>query len=331
MKRHILPCLAALAVLLAATSAQAAPTFKDRMEASKLGQQASLLARQGKHKEAAKAYKKADKLVPAPSYKLGLAKALLELDDLVQANEVLLECMAQGPIQQWNEKAAQKQCIDLGSKVDDRMPRIAVVVLDPSSDEVIIQIDDEDYSPSEGEVGFNPGSYTVTAEAEGYRSFKKKVTLKEGDRETVEITLEAKKKAKTKEVEPDEEDGSGLSPIPAYIAWGVGAVGVGVGIGFGIAAITTTNEVITVYECDNGVCPPEAEDDLNVAKLNGNLSTAGFIVGGVGIAGGTILYLLADTGGDEGDEVDEEAARGKLSIAARPLIGPGYIGVVGTF
>lgn len=321
---------ALLIFALASASAAAAPTFKDRMEAQKLAQEAKQLSRQGKHKQAAKNYKKADKLMPAPSYKLEMAKELLELEDLVQANEVLLECMDQGPIRQWAEKAAQKKCIELASKVDDRLPRIAVVVIEPSSEEVIIMIDGEDYDPSDGEIGFNPGKHEITAEAEGFANFKKKVTLKEGDRETVEITLKGRKKEPEKEEEADDE-GGGLSPIPAYIGWGLGAVGLGVGIGFGIAAITSTNDVLTLYGCENGVCPPEAEADLDVAKLNGNLSTAGFIVGGVGIAGGTILYLLADTDGDDESEESEDEDEGMLKIEARPMIGPGYVGVSGTF
>lgn len=330
MKQLFLISQTILFVALISSAATAAPTFKDRMEAQKLAREAKQLSRRGKHKQAAKNLKKADKLMPAPSYKLETAKELLELDDLVQANEMLLECMDQGPIRQWAEKSAQKKCIELASKLDDRMPRIAVVVIEPSSDEVIIMIDGEDYDPSDGEIGFNPGKHQITAEADGFKNFKKKVTLKEGDRETVEITLEGRKKEPEKEEEAEDSDG-GLSPIPAYIGWGLGAVGVGVGIGFGIAAITSTNDVLSLYDCKNGVCPPEAEADLDVAKLNGNLSTAGFIVGGVGIAGGTILYLLADTDGDDTEESDDDGDEGMLKIEARPLIGPGYVGVTGTF
>jgi hypothetical protein len=322
----------ALSLLLCASVATAAPTFKDRLAARKLASKGKQLARQGKHKKAAKKFKEADDLVPAPSYKLELAEMLLELGDMVQAMEVLEECMDQKPIRQWQEKLAQKKCIQLASKVDDKMPRIAVVVIEPSSEEVIIMIEGEDYDPSEGEVGFNPGKYEVTAEADGYKSFEKKVKVEEGDRKTVEVTLKAKKKDDDDEDEDEDEgdDSWRISPIPAYVAWGLGAVGVGVGIGFGIAAIQTTNEVRTVYECDGNTCPPDAEDDLNVAKLNGNLSTAGWIVGGVGVIGGTVLFLVSTELGDD-EEMEEGADEGKLELEARPVLGPGYIGVTGTF
>lgn len=333
MTRFLVSLQAAFAVLLVSALVAAAPTFKDRMNARRAMSQGKKLAAIGKHKKAAKKFKEADELVPAPSHKLELAKMLVELRDLVQASEVLEECMDQGPIRQWQEKSAQKKCIEVASEVDDQLPRLAVVVIEPSSEEVIIMIDGEDYDPSEGEVGFNPGKYKVTAEADGYEPFKKTVKLTEGDRETLEITLKGGGDDKEDDDEEEDDDDGGISPIPAYIGWSLGAVGIAAGIGFGVAAIQTTNQVITDYGCENGECPSEAEDDLNIAKLNGNLSTAGFIVGGVGIAGGTILFLLSDMGGDDDDEEedDDDDDEGMLKIEARPLVGPGYVGVTGTF
>ena len=162
MKRLLVSSHVAFVILLATSFAFAAPSFRDRMQARKLGATAKQLARQGKHEKAAKKYAQADKLVPAPSYKLELARVLLELEDYVQSSEVLEECMDQTGIQQWGEKSAQKKCIELASEVDDKMPRLAVVVIEPSSEDVIIQIDDEDYDPSEGEIGYNPGKFKIT-------------------------------------------------------------------------------------------------------------------------------------------------------------------------
>ena len=321
MKRLLVSIQAAFVVLLASSFAFAAPSFKDQLKARKLTAEAKKLAQKGKKTKAAKKFAKADKLVPAPSTKLELAKILVDLEDFVQASDVLEECMDQSPVRAWGEKKAQTKCIELASEVDDKMPRLAVVVIEPSSEEVIIMIDGEDYDPSEGEIGYNPGKFKITAEADGYDDYKKKVKLEEGDRKTIEITLKGGIDEEDEEDEEDEDSG-GLSPIPAYIAWGLGAAGVGVGIGFGVAAIQTTNQVLADYKCENGECPKEAENDLNIAKLNGNLSTAGFIIGGVGVAAGTILYLLADTGddGDEEEGDDDDDDDGMLKIEARPIL-----------
>jgi hypothetical protein len=322
MKRSAL--LVGLVVGLFAAEASAAPTFKDRMEAQKLGVEAKRAAIQKDHKTAAKKFKKADELVPAPSFKLELAKQLVELGDLVQASEVLQTCMDQGPIQQWIEKRAQTQCIELASKLDDRIPRLHIDVFKPSADQVTIKVDGEEYDPAEGELRFNPGEYEIVATAQGYKTFTQTVKLDEGANKSIEISLKGGPVAK-KKVEEKEDDDGGLSPVPAYVAWGLGAVGIGVGIGFGVAAIQTTNEVLDVYGCEDNECPPEAEEDIAVAQLNGNLSTAGFIVGGVGLVGGTILFIVSVTGGS--DEEDN----GDSAVEVMPIVGPGFVGASGKF
>ncbi|MEZ4444684.1 MAG: hypothetical protein R3B72_36755 [Polyangiaceae bacterium] len=305
----------------------AAPDWQNRKEAQKLVLEAKGLAKQGDFKKAAKKYKKADELTPAPSYKLELARMLVALEDFVQAAEVLTGCVETEP-RQWAEKVAFKKCQQLQAEVEERTPTLEVTVFEPSADQVSIRIDGDAYDPAEGPLAFNPGKVKVEASADGYEEFSKTVKLKEGDRETLEITLKGGKKAKKDEEEDEEgDDGGGLSPIWAYSTWGLGAVGLGVGIGFGIAAIKSTNEILRLYGCEDGVCPPEAAADLDTAKLNGNVSTAGFIIGFAGLTTGTILYLLSGDDEDESEPSDEEG----VEVEAKPILGPGFIGVTGTF
>ena len=331
MKRILLSSTAFLVILLGTSFALAVPSWKDRKDAQKLAADAKKLAKKGKYKKAAKKYKKAAEKNPAPSYRLELAKMLVELGDFVQAGEVLGECTESKP-KQWTERKAWKGCQTFATEVEERTPSLEVSVFEPSSEEVTVTVNGEEFDPAEGAVAFNPGKYTINAEAEGYDDFSQKVKLAEGDVEAVEISM-AGGAAEDADEEDDDDDSDGLSPWPAYIAWGAGAVGLGLGIGFGIAAITTTNDVLRLYDCAEGVCPPDAEDDLNTAKTNGNISTAGFIIGGVGAVAGTILYLLADTDDDDGDDGDEgdEEDEGLLRLEAKPVVGPGFVGMTGTF
>jgi tetratricopeptide (TPR) repeat protein len=317
----------AAALIAAATLSSAnveAASWKERQQAQKLGKEAKGLAKQGKFKKAAKKYKKADELTPAPSYKLELARMLVALEDLVQAAEVVDACVEKQP-RQWVEKVAFKKCQDLAVELEDRIPTIEISVFEPSAELVEVTVDGEDYDPDEGAVSFNPGEVEVEASADGYAPYSKTVKLPEGKNASIEISME---KAGPKEdaVEEDEDSG-GLSPVWAYASWGLGAVGIGVGVGFGVAAITSTNELLRVYECEDGVCPAEAQDDLDRAKLNGNVSTVGFVVGFVGVTAGTILFLLSGDDSDESDSVDEELG----SVDVSPMLGPGFVGVQGTF
>jgi len=331
MKRRIVSIHSCLVALLVSSFATAAPTFKDRKEAQKLAREAKDLSKRGKHKKAAKKFKKADRLVPAPSYKLGLANMLIELGDLVQASEVAAEC-AGTQARQWVEKKAAANCGKLVGEIDERTPSLEVTVFEPSANDVTVTVDGEEFDPAEGALAFNPGSYQLLATADGYQDFTEQVKLGEGDVTEVEISMI--KASGGDGDEADDDAGGGLSPIPAYVSWGVGAVGLGVGIGFGVAAIQTTNEVLRLYGCEAGECPPEAENDLNTAKANGNVSTAGFVVGFTGVIAGTVLFLLSDDddGADQPNDDDgDDDEGGLLRIEAKPLIGPGFVGVSGSF
>lgn len=71
----------------------------------------------------------------------------------------------------------------------------------------------------------------------------------------------------------------------------LGAVGLGIGTAFGLQARIKRNDARAVCP---GVCASqEGVDRWHDAKLAGNVSTAAFIAGGVGVAAAAILWLTA--------------------------------------
>lgn len=314
-----------LSGVLVAPEANAQPLWKKRREAQSLLRKAQQDQRKGETLEAAKKVKRADKLVPKPSTKRRLAKLLLELGDMVQAMEVLREAIDAKP-RSWAEKNAVKQSIKLLSQTEDKAPTIEISAFEPEANKMTITLDGEDYEISDGPVARNPGDYTVKATATGYADWTKTVTLAEGDRKTLDITMKPSAGAES------DSGGSLLSgKTPAYVAWGVGGLSLGLGIGFGIAAINTTNTVLRDWDCKEGVCPAEAEDDVIAAKTNGNISTAGFVIGGVGIAAGTVLYILSSDEPEAPSDDEEAMDEARRSITISPVVGPAYLGVQGTF
>ena len=327
MKRlAVVVTVALMAVMFSSTGF--AQSWADRRQAQKLGAQARYLLKAGKFKEAAKKYKKADSLYPAPHYKVEMAKLLVELEDFVQAGQILEQAADSKP-RRWSERKAIKAAQRLLVEVEERTPTIAVAVIKPRTADATITIEGETYDSAEGPIRLNPGRYEVVVVAPGYDDWTKTVKLRETDRKELDVTLRKAGPA------PEEEDSSGeFSAVPAYVSWGVGVVGLGIGIPFGIMAIQSTNDVLNKYNCQDSKCPPEARDDLDTALLNGNISTAGFIVGSAGIAVGTVLFIVHATSGGDDDESledDDQDDGDMLSIEAKPLIGPGYIGVHGTF
>lgn len=326
MNARFVSTLIASSLLLASSAAAAGPSRQDLHEARKLARAAKVLAKEGEHRQAAKSYREADELIPAPSYKLGWARALVEAGELIEAAEVLSACVDTTP-RQWVEKKARKSCVELAEEVDDRTPTLEITLPQPWPMELAVTVDGEDHDLDDGAVEYNPGTLEIWAEAPGYEELERTVTLGEGDVESVELTMT---KLPTPVVEEEDDDG-GISPVPAYLSWAVGVAGLGVGAGFGIAAISTTNDVVTAYGCQGGDCPREAQGDIATAQLNGDVSTVGFAVGGAGVLLGTILYLVSDDEDEEEEGVDEELARRSDRIRLEPATDSGTMGVRLTF
>jgi hypothetical protein len=79
------------------------------------------------------------------------------------------------------------------------------------------------------------------------------------------------------------------------IAVGIGTLGLGIGTYFGVVAIEKQKDA----NCPANVCtsPSGHPDVLRDANNAGKLSTAFMVAGGVFVAGGVALWLLAPRGG----------------------------------
>ena len=107
-------------------------------------------------------------------------------------------------------------------------------------------------------------------------------------------------------------EASGVWKTIGWVLGGIGVVGLGVGTAFGLVAMGDKNgaHCDASNACDTG--------PLNSAKSAATVSDVGLIVGGVLVAGGTALILLAPGGGREGE----------ASVSIGPTIGMGGGGVV---
>jgi tetratricopeptide (TPR) repeat protein len=105
-----------------------------------------------------------------------------------------------------------------------------------------------------------------------------------------------------------------------------GVIALGVGIGFGIAAISKMDQAKTAG-CDSTGCPNAAAAALErTANSRGNDSTIGVVAGGVLVAAGVTLYVLAPSKPSR-----TESATATLML--RPTLTPNTagIGLAGTF
>jgi hypothetical protein len=93
------------------------------------------------------------------------------------------------------------------------------------------------------------------------------------------------------------EGGLGTQRLFGIVAATVGVVGLGVGTAFGLMTISKKHDAETV-------CPDQCASEAGVAAWNdahsaGNISTVAFVVGGLGVVGGAVLWFTAPSGGAE--------------------------------
>ena len=87
------------------------------------------------------------------------------------------------------------------------------------------------------------------------------------------------------------EGGGGAQKILGIVGVGIGVVGLGVGSVFGVMTLSKKNDAQNA--CPNRCTTQSGVDMWNDATNTGNISTVAFIVGGVGLVGGAVLWLTA--------------------------------------
>jgi hypothetical protein len=318
--RSVAPLLASC--VLWTLPAAAAPSGKDRQQAQALASEAKKLVNQGELKKALGKLKKADQLVPQLGTKLEIARLEHDLGDYV-AGLATLRAITGAKASGFQDKRAQGEAQKKLDELAVKTPKVTVEIFKPEASKVTLTIDEEDVEAGEHEL--NPGRHELVAKAKGYEELRKTLRLDEGQRKTVEVSLRPLGEADASE---GDSSSGGVPKWAAWTTWGLTAAAVGVGAGFGIMAIQTTNQVLADYGCENGKCPTTAAGDLDIAKFNGNVSTAAFAVGGAGLVTASILTALAYK---KSDAKKDEPTEGETTVEARPLLGPGFVGVAGTF
>jgi hypothetical protein len=185
-------------------------------------------------------------------------------------------------------------------------------------------------------VRLDPGEHRFSFEADGMSRVEKTFTLREGERgrrETVVFAAvpsappaaaghpaDAAKEQPSRSERPPEEarpsPSSSRVPVLAYVAGGIGVAGLALGIGAGLTA-SSRNSALQ-GECRGSVCPSSAQPDIDAFRTWRDWSTAGYVLAGLGLVGGVVLWLTApkSSGGD---------------AAAQLWIGPRGAGLAGSF
>jgi hypothetical protein len=208
----------------------------------------------------------------------------------------------------------RKECSRRVDEINAAIPTIVFGAKDPQGNDltsVKVTMDGEVITERlEGTaISLDPGAHTFTFQAPGQPLLTKQIVVREGEKERREI-LQIGNRAEAPKPPPPPVQAPlqpALPPAPppeaskplggqriaALVVGGVGIVGLGLGAAFGGLAMSKHNEA--KKECPDAGCLTQKGVDLwDAARLNGNISTVGLVVGGVALAGGVVLWVTGN-------------------------------------
>ncbi len=288
--------LAALVVALSAPAALA-QSPADRAEARRLFDEGQEAIDRKDWKTAVDRFKRGYALFPAPTLRLGQARAEAGQGHLLAAESIYAQMVKDGlPADATPafREALQDAEKELGA-VRARIPSV-VIVLTATGPAVSADVTlDGELVPRES-LGsrrtLDPGPHTVRARAPGRIPAEVTFTAREQGTETVRLELRAVVAGQV-EVAPVERP---APPSPALrraaiASFGFGAGGVVFGATFGGLSLARRSSLSSA--CPSGICPSSREGAVAGYDRLSALSVAGFVAGGLGFAQGTALYLAA--------------------------------------
>jgi len=288
--------------------------------------QAEQLMAAGKIKEACARYADSQKLDP----QLG---TLLHLADCLEQNGQTASAWAgfrdAAELAQQKGDPRQELAEQRAKALSQRLSQIQINV--PQGTNVRVERDGVEVgSTSLGvPVPIDPGDHTVVVTAPGYRAWQRTVTVPSGAGVTgVDVPALEKEGAAppattpAPAAEPPTEKSSIGSRWPALVAAGVGVAGVAVGSVFGLKSMSKADDAKAYCRPDNSCWDNRGLALKEDAIAAGNVSTIAFVVGGVGLAAGAVLWFTLPDG-SEGEHADA----GTLRLG----LGPGSVELGGSF
>jgi len=314
------------------------------------------LAQAGKCEEAIPKLERAEKLHHSAIVLSRLGECQVTEGKLVEGTEMLRKVLRE-PLPANPSPALSKAYERAQTVLDAAKPKIAgltISVLAPAGAELRLVVDGSVVANTliDSDLPADPGDHVVEASAPGFLKASARVTLGSADKKTITLKLEADpnapaatplgagpqargvvaaqatpKQPLTPMAAPPEAPHKAPSRAGAYAAWGVGLAGVGVGTAFGVMAMQGKKDL----NCQDNSCPPSSSDAVDTAKRNGNISTAAFAVGGVGLVLGTVLYFTIGSNSSEAHAAHAQPRTFAGLQRGRAMIGPGSVQLAADF
>lgn len=232
---------------------------------------------------------------------------------LMSAREQLIACARDAC-----PTVIRHDCAQWLGEVEASLPTVVLSARDASGHDVIdvkVSVDGQARATSlDGKaMVIDPGAHTLSFVREGAPPFEQKVVIREGEKNrAINVELPGAAAAGTAtastattqaptdggQAPPPGPDttphGKSALPVVGLVIAGVGVVGVGLGAVFGGVAASKWSDAQTQCPASRGCAPGSTAYALrDDASSMATISTIAFVAGGVALAGGLTLFLVA--------------------------------------
>lgn len=277
-----------------------------------------------------------------------LGECYVSIGRLVEGTEVLRKVLREP--QPADAPPALTKAMDRAQRVlDTAKPRIAGLTVKVAAvADMRVKIDGNLLQSAlvDSEVPTDPGEHSIEVTAPGFLRSGSRITLGEGEKKSVSLTLTRDPNAvvaapppgdasATHPTSPPPARDEASAPAPAarpnaptkrepsraaaYVSLGIGAAGLATGGVLGVLTMQRHKEL--QGRCPNDVCTTTEQSDLDSAKRLGNFSTIAFGVGGAGLVLGGVLFFTA--GSSDADHANTVPKRKFAGLSdPRIAIGP---------
>lgn len=340
-------------------------TDEQRSGARALATEGATAFNEGRYKDAADLFARAESLVHAPPHLLFLARSYAKLGQFVRARETYIkitkEQVASNAPQAFRDaqSAAQEEL----KGVEPKIAKLTIQIANAQdAQNLSVTIDG---NPVPGVLigvpqPVDPGEHRIEATAAGKRARPQTVALRDGERGAVNLQLEADSGAvgaptavapgttpgspeaasnvpqPTNPVlpPPPEQSSSGTNGmrIGSYVGFGVGALGIGLGTLFLLKGSSKRSEANDAFDAcvKDPVCKNSGSSSTEKQKVD-DLDSQATKAQRVGVAGMVVGGLGVAAGITllvmSGNQSSSETKTGRLV----PIVSPNYIGVSGAF
>ncbi|MFO0759670.1 MAG: hypothetical protein U0359_24490 [Byssovorax sp.] len=312
------------------TVAMADPSAEDKLTAKALFEAAQELRKEGKFEDACPKLAESQRLDPSMGTEFYLADCHERVGKIASAwiyyEEVAGLAHASGLKDR--EAFARKRA----DALKPRIPKLMIEVAEQArgGGPLILKRDQVEVSRHQIEmpIPMDPGTHTISAEAKGKKRWSETVDVKEGATTTVRVppledegapstpppaprpapTLTTVPSAGPPMNNPPPARSTMPTPVPApaerqagsslktagFIVGAAGIAGLGVGFGLGGLAMTKNDASNESGRCNElNQCTQEGKELRNESLQAATVSTVGFVAGGVLLAGGVVMILVA--------------------------------------